>query len=71
MFGKKKKSTTVSYEPATMKPVLYCSICNGEKVFGFKNSVTGEFTEISLIRNDAELNKYLKMYGLETVEKIY
>ncbi len=68
---RKKKQPLISYNPETMRPVLRCSICNGEQVFGFKNKATGEFLEIALIRNAAELDAYKRMYGLETVEKEY
>jgi len=72
MFGKKKeKGPVIKYDSATMKPVLHCSICNGEQVFGFKNLSTGEFLEVSLIRNQAELEAYMQMYNLTGLEKEY
>lgn len=70
MFRHRKKPP-IAYIPKTMKPVLHCSICNGEQVFGFKNLENGEFIEVSLIRTEAELAEYMKMYGLESVEKEY
>ena len=54
MFGKKRIRQT-DYDRENWKPVLRCSICNGERVAGFKNIHTGEFREECFIRNDAEL----------------
>lgn len=71
MFGKKKKQTEIIYNPDTMKPVLHCSICNGEQVFGFKDTASGEFIEVSLIRNTEELEKYKVLYGIDHIVKEY
>lgn len=67
----KKKSAPLSYDKENEKPVLKCSICNGEQVAGFKNIKTGKFQEIMLIRSDKDLNKFLKMYGISTITKEY
>lgn len=67
----KKKSAPLSYDKENEKPVLKCSICNGEQVAGFKNIKTGKFQEIMLIRSDKDLNKFLKMYGISTIVKEY
>lgn len=32
----KKKTEKKSYDPDRQKPVIHCSICNGEEVAGFK-----------------------------------
>lgn len=53
------------------KAVIRCSICTGEQVAGFKDEKTGKFTEVMLIRDDNDLKKFMKMYGLKNVEKIY
>lgn len=53
------------------KAVIRCSICTGEQVAGFKDEKTGKFTEVMLIRDDKDLKKFMKMYGLKNVEKIY
>lgn len=78
MFGRKRTQdnkqqlrSQKSYDPAVYKPVLKCSICNGEQVAGFKNRETGKFEEVMFIRNEHELAGFLKSYGLETIEKEY
>ena len=53
------------------KAVIRCSICTGEQVAGFKDERTGKFTEVMLIRDDKDLKKFMKMYDLKNVEKIY
>lgn len=59
------------YDKNNKKPVLKCSICNGEQVAGFKDLSTGKFDDIMLIRNDKDLKKFMKMYGVKDIEKIY
>lgn len=75
MFGRKKYSETKpekkEYDLSVYKPVLHCSICNGEQVAGFKNRQTGKFEEVMYIRNEAELAQFLKRYGLESIGKEY
>ncbi len=69
MFG--KKTSKMSYDKENFKPVLKCSICNGEQVAGFKNIHTGRFEEVMLIKNDRDLNEFLKSYDIDTVTKEY
>ena len=72
MFRKKKTIQTISYDKENWKPVLKCSICNGEKVAGFRNLHTGEFKEESMIRSEKELQDFKAKYGIAgEVEKIY
>ncbi|MBQ6441525.1 MAG: aspartate dehydrogenase [Lachnospiraceae bacterium] len=74
MFGRKEKhASTVTYDREKEKPVLRCSICTGEQVFGFRNMETGKFEEVSLIRNEKELKELLGQYGIaqDEVEKVY
>ena len=67
----KKKKIQKTYDPEKMKPILKCSICNGEQVAGFKDLHTGKFEEIMLIRNSGELNDFMKMYGIQEISKEY
>ena len=72
MFGRKKKETPVKeFDRENMIPVLKCSICNGEQVAGFKDRRTGHFTEIMYIRNSAELDYFMKLYGVDSISKEY
>ena len=68
----KKKSTTLNYDKINKKPVFIASICNGEQVAGFKDIHTGKIEEIMLIKNEADLDTFRKMYGIEgKIEKEY
>ncbi len=71
MFGRKKEKIS-SYDPATQKPVIKCSICNGEQVAGFCDIKTGAFSDIMLVTGEADLNDFRKAYGITgEIERIY
>ena len=68
----KKKTEKKSYDPDKQKPVIHCSICNGEQVAGFKDIHTGKIEEVMLIRNQADLDIFKRMYGIDDeIEKEY
>ena len=61
----KKKTVTKVYDKENKKPVIKASICNGEQVAGFKNIHTGKIEEGMLIKNQADLDAFKKMYGID------
>ena len=65
----KKKTVTKTYDKENKKPVIKASICNGEQVVGFKDIHTGKIEEIMLIKNQADLDAFKKMYGYEHIRK--
>lgn len=65
MFKKKVVPPPNAYDRETCKPILKCSICNGEQVAGFKNLQTGIFEEVMLIRGAEDLFTFKKQYGIE------
>ena len=67
----KKKQEKQTYDREHQKPVLKCSICNGEQVAGFKDLRTGKFQDVMLIRNDRDLRKFMTMYDITLMEKEY
>lgn len=68
----KKKTVTKTYDKDNKKPVIKASICNGEQVAGFKDIHTGKIEEIMLINEQADLEAFKKMYGIdEEIEKEY
>lgn len=71
MLFKKKETQPKTYDLTLWKPVLRCSICTGEQAAGFRELATGRFEEVMLIRNQRDLDRFLKQYGLETVTKEY
>ncbi len=72
MFHRKRLSGPIKeYDRENVKPVIKCSICNGEQVAGFKNIRTGKFEEIMLIQNEGDLRSFMQMYGIDEVVKEY
>lgn len=71
MFGKKTKVKKLNYDPAEQKPVIKCSICNGEQVAGLKNIKTGKVEEIMVIRGEQDLETFKQMCGVTDVAKEY
>lgn len=69
MFSCKKFEYKIN--TTNKQAVIRCSICNGEQVAGFKDLSTGKFEEIMLIKKPADLDKFMKMYKLESVTKEY
>ena len=68
----KKKIQKKTYDPSQQKPVIKCSICNGEQVAGFQEIATGTFQEVTLIRDARDLNAFKEEYGITgDIEKIY
>lgn len=72
MFGRKKeKRTNIEYDPDTQQAVIRCSICTGEQVAGFKEKGTGKFTDVCVIREEGDLEKFKETYGVEEIRKEY
>lgn len=67
----RKKVNKIPYDKENLKPILKCSICNGEQVAGFKNIHTGKFEDVMLINDSKDLNKFMEMYDISTIEKEY
>ena len=77
MFGRKSAKRSqkgiqkMTYDKERERPILKCSICNGEQVAGFKDIHTGKFREFMLIQDDIDLEMFLEIYDLTTVAKEY
>ena len=68
----KKNSEQKFYDKENQKPVLKCSICNGEQVAGFQDIHTGRITEIMFIRDKKDMELFRSQYGIEgEITKIY
>lgn len=68
MFGRRKKEPLIPYDKRGKIPVIRASICTGEQVAGFKDAVTGRFEEIMLLRSEADLQTFLRQYGVEEAD---
>lgn len=71
MFRKKPTGIQYDYDKEVQKPILKCSICNGEQVAGFKNMRTGQFEEVMLVRNKGDLQKFMDLCGVSEIPKEY
>jgi len=67
MFERRKRPVA-AYDKSGKIPVIRSSICTGEQVAGFKDSVSGRFEELMLIRNDQDLRDFLRQYQVEETE---
>ncbi len=68
MFGWRKRQAAVPYDRGNKIPVIRSSICTGEQVAGFKDPVSGKFVELMLIRDDRDLQEFLRRYHVEASE---
>ena len=71
MFKKISALPSQQYDTESYKPIVKCSICNGEQVAGFKNLHTGKFEEIMLVRSEADLKEFKERYGITEITKEY
>ena len=71
MFGRKKAVQKLVYNPSEKKPVIRCSICNGEQVGGLKNLCTGAFEEVMVIRNADDLEAFRQLTGATDIPREY
>lgn len=71
MFRRRKQVQRLPYDPAAQKPVIRVSICTGEQVGGLRDLRTGKFTDLMLIRDDADLREFQAMVGMSDIEKEY
>lgn len=68
MFGKRKQPRVIPFDRGGRVPVIRSSICTGEQTAGFKDPVSGRFQEYMLIRNDRDLQEFLRRYHVTETE---
>ena len=71
MSAERKRVQKLEFSREEKKPVIRCSICNGEQVGGLKNRATGEFEEVMLIRDGHDLEVFEQMVGERDIPKEY
>lgn len=65
MFLKKKRTPMpIEFDRENLRPVIRSSICTGERVAGFKDLSTGRFSEVMLVRSQADLEEFRILYGI-------
>jgi hypothetical protein len=72
-FGKKQQSLSknIPFDSDKQIAVIKCSICTGEQVAGFKSKEDGHFTEVMLIRDAKDLEKFKETYKISDIKKEY
>lgn len=68
MFGRRREKKAEAYDTTGKIPVIRASICTGEKVAGFRDCTTGKFEDLMLIRNERDLQAFIKEYGVKEAE---
>ena len=64
MFFRRNNNRVETYDKERLYPAIRSSICTGEKVAGFKNIETGNFTEITLVTSDKDIEGFKNRYGI-------
>ena len=72
-FGKKQQSLSknIPFDSDKQIAVIKCSICTGEQVAGFKSKEDGHFTEVMVIRDAKDLEKFKETYKISDIKKEY
>lgn len=68
LFDKRRMPPAANYDKAGKIPVIRSSICTGEQVAGFKDTVSGRFEELMLLRNAQDFQEFLHWYQVEGAE---
>jgi hypothetical protein len=71
LFGKRSREPEIKFDLDKQYAIIRSSICTGEKVAGFKNKEDGHFTEVMLIRDAKDLDKFKETYKIEEIKKEY
>lgn len=70
-YHEKQLKEKIPFDPEKQYAVVRSSICTGEKLAGFKNKADGHFTEVMLIRSQGDLDRFMKIYGIDKVKTEY
>ena len=71
IFHRKKAEAVCSYDREKEKPIIRASICTGERVAGFRDLKTGRFRDVVLIRDQRDLDGFMKTYGIDSIDTEY
>ena len=68
MFWKRKRPNRISFDKTGKIPVIRSSICTGGQTAGFRDTASGKFEEVMLLRSDADLQEFLRLYGVDAAD---
>ena len=61
----------IPFDPSAQRAVIRASICTGEQVAGFRDLATGHFTEVAVLKSEADKEAFMKAYGLTDIKTEY
>ena len=69
----KEKHDAPAFSLSEYEPVIRSSICTGERVACMRSLDTGKLHEVMLIRSDADLEEFCKIYNLQkdSIKTVY
>ncbi len=70
-YHEKNRRETLPVDPQKQRPVIRSSICTGEKTAGFLDIETGHFTEVMMIHDNYDLERFKLIYGISEVKTEY
>lgn len=63
-----RKPDRAPFDKTGKVPVIRSSICTGEQTAGFRDTATGRFEEVMLIRDSAGLEEFLRLYDIDPAD---
>lgn len=70
-YYERELKNNIPFDPDKQYAVIRSSICTGEKVAGFKNFSDKHFTEVMIIRNDYDKERFMAIYDLKEIKTEY
>jgi hypothetical protein len=67
-FKRRQPVSMISYDPQRQQPAIRKSICTGEAVGGLMDLRSGDFHEIQLLRDEADLQDFCRRCGKKPEE---
>ena len=68
---KSKSWGKIPYDPEAQEPAVRRSICTGEMTVGFIDRQSGKFSELMLVRDREELDRFCRSIGVGEIKTIY
>lgn len=59
------------FDPEKHEPVIRSSICTGEQTAGFVDRVSGKFSEVMLINDEADLEEFKRLVHTDHIRVEY
>lgn len=70
-YYERNMAESIPFDRSRQTAVIRASICTGEMVASFKDLETGHFTEVMVIHNENEKQRFMDQYGITELKKEY